>query len=431
MATKPLKSITFPDLPDTYVIEGVTDEIKDALLQIASKVAYIDDDGADYYQDLYDALYNTTWPVTNTLTHCSSSNTAGSVVKGEAYSATITASVGYTLTGATVSITMGGSDITSTAYSNGTISIDSVTGALVISVSAAAKTVSSISAVYTQSGKVYDIDPLDSLKNDLVVTATYNDTSTAIVPSTDYTLSGTLAAGTSTITVTYSGKTTTFDVTVEDGLPSGYTAVTYIKNATQDQNCAVNTGLNYAYGSNNYEHELVWAVDRGTNGEGGIFGLRAASGTTDNSMVIWVKYDSATQKYPVNIGFTGHSMGYSDNPVTAQEKNTIIFTHNNGNEILYFNGVEKINEVEGSFTVNSSVYFQLFKANTYGSATSGKINNYHRIYKYSVKNLSTGEYAALMIPCKNSSDEAGYYDYVRREFYTATGGAAKLTAVIE
>lgn len=37
---------------------GLTSEIKQALLQIASKVAYIDDDGADYYQDLYDALYS-------------------------------------------------------------------------------------------------------------------------------------------------------------------------------------------------------------------------------------------------------------------------------------------------------------------------------------------------------------------------------------
>lgn len=193
---------------------GVTDDLKVALLQIASKVAYIDDDGQEYYDDLYNALYDTTWQVTNTLTHCSSSNSAERVTKNGSYSATITASVGYTLTGATVSITMGGSDITSTAYSNGTISIASVTGALVISVSAAAKTVSSISAVYTQSGVVYPNTSLNSLKSDLVVTATYNDSSTGTVPSSEYTLSGTLTEGTSVVTVTYGGKTTTFNVTV-------------------------------------------------------------------------------------------------------------------------------------------------------------------------------------------------------------------------
>lgn len=73
-------------------------------------------------------------------------------------------------------------------------------------------TLESISAVYTQSGTVYDTDTLDSLKADLVVTATYDDSSTAVV--TAYTLSGTLEAGTSTITVSYGGKTTTFNVTV-------------------------------------------------------------------------------------------------------------------------------------------------------------------------------------------------------------------------
>lgn len=72
----------------------------------------------------------------------------------------------------------------------------------------------SISAVYTQSGTVYDTDTLDSLKSDLVVTAVYSDSTTETVASTDYTLSGTLTEGTSTITVSYGGKTDTFTVTV-------------------------------------------------------------------------------------------------------------------------------------------------------------------------------------------------------------------------
>lgn len=89
----------------------------------------------------------------------------------------------------------------------------------------------SISAVYTQSGTVYDTDTLDSLKADLVVTATYSDSTTATV--TAYTLSGTLTEGTSTITVSYGGKTTTFDVTVThyeqsyvtDGLVARFDAI--------------------------------------------------------------------------------------------------------------------------------------------------------------------------------------------------------------
>lgn len=73
-------------------------------------------------------------------------------------------------------------------------------------------TLVSISAVYTQSGTVYNTDTLDALKTDLAVTAHYDDSTTATI--TNYTLSGTLTEGTSTITVTYSGKTTTFNVTV-------------------------------------------------------------------------------------------------------------------------------------------------------------------------------------------------------------------------
>lgn len=114
---------------------GLTEDIKVALLQIAQKVAYIDDQGQDYYDDLYDALY----PPADLV---------------------------------------------------------------------------SISAVYTQSGTVYDSDTLNSLKSDLVVTAHYSDSTTQTV--TDYTLSGTLAEGTSTITVSYGGQTTTFNVTVTE-----------------------------------------------------------------------------------------------------------------------------------------------------------------------------------------------------------------------
>lgn len=122
---------------------GLTDDIKQALLNCFAHVAWIDEHGQDYYDALEDALYP---PATLT----------------------------------------------------------------------------SISAVYTQSGTVYDTDSLDVLKDDLVVTAHYDDSSTRTV--TSYTLSGTLTEGTSTITVSYGGKTTTFTVTVSE------VQVTYLYN---------------------------------------------------------------------------------------------------------------------------------------------------------------------------------------------------------
>ena len=74
-------------------------------------------------------------------------------------------------------------------------------------------TLTGISAVYNQGGKtVLSTDSLDSLRSDLVVVGNYDDSSSRVISA--YTLSGTLGPGTSTITVTYEGFTTTFDVTV-------------------------------------------------------------------------------------------------------------------------------------------------------------------------------------------------------------------------
>lgn len=191
---------------------GLTDDVKTALLQIAQKVAYIDAHGQDYYDDLYDALYNdTTRSVLLVLSHVSSSNTQSTVEVGDSYTTTLTASTNYTLN--TVTVTMGGVDITSTSYSSGTVSIPSVNGNIVITATAVLAA-QSITATYTQSGTVYDTDSLDSLKADLVVTANYSGGTSETVPASDYTLSGTLTVGTSTVTVNYAGLTATFTVTV-------------------------------------------------------------------------------------------------------------------------------------------------------------------------------------------------------------------------
>lgn len=68
--------------------------------------------------------------ITNSLTHVTNSNASVSVEEGAAYTATLSADTGYTLN--SVTITMGGTDITSTAYSDGSINIASVTGDIVI-----------------------------------------------------------------------------------------------------------------------------------------------------------------------------------------------------------------------------------------------------------------------------------------------------------
>lgn len=68
------------------------------------------------------------------LTHVTSSNDALSVETGTTYTATLTPEDGYQLK--SVSVTMDGADITSTAYNNGTVSIANVTGNVVITAKA-------------------------------------------------------------------------------------------------------------------------------------------------------------------------------------------------------------------------------------------------------------------------------------------------------
>lgn len=61
MAQIPLKSIKFPGLPDTYTVDpGLSEEAKAALLACFQHVAWIDEHGQDYYDDLHDALYPAT-----------------------------------------------------------------------------------------------------------------------------------------------------------------------------------------------------------------------------------------------------------------------------------------------------------------------------------------------------------------------------------
>lgn len=73
--------------------------------------------------------------VSVSLTNCTSDNSKVAVIDGQCYAATLTASAGYTLDGAVVTISMGGIDM-STFYKDGVIAIPNVTGDLEITVTA-------------------------------------------------------------------------------------------------------------------------------------------------------------------------------------------------------------------------------------------------------------------------------------------------------
>lgn len=108
---------------DTAFCVNVVDPTKQVIYSICYGAGY--DRTISYGPTVYRSI-------TNSLSHVSNSNAAVSVEDGAAYTATLTADSGYTM--GDVVVKMGGTDITSTAYtaSTGAISIAKVTGDVVI-----------------------------------------------------------------------------------------------------------------------------------------------------------------------------------------------------------------------------------------------------------------------------------------------------------
>ena len=124
---------------DTAFCVNVVDPVEQVIYSICYGAGY--DRTISYGATVYHSI-------TNTLTNVTTNNAAVSAEDGTAYSATIAAANGYTM--GSVSVTMGGTDITATAYNadTGVISIAAVTGDVVITANAT-KAVSYLNLVPT------------------------------------------------------------------------------------------------------------------------------------------------------------------------------------------------------------------------------------------------------------------------------------------
>ena len=131
-------------------------------IDLTEKIIYADCFGAGYDRIVsYGTAAVETFTVTNVLANANTSNGAATVLAGSAYSAVITANEGYKLDA--VTITMGGTDITTTAYSGGVVTITEVTGNIVITVT-------------TVSNVTYDVTNLVPTSQEKGSTAVYNGT---------------------------------------------------------------------------------------------------------------------------------------------------------------------------------------------------------------------------------------------------------------
>lgn len=376
------------------------------------KSFWIDSDG-----DLSDLIG---YSVENNLTNVTSNNDAQRVEKNSSYTAIITPNAGCQID--SVSVLMGGVDVTSTVYNNGVISIPSVTGNVVITITGEViKTLTSIDAVYTQTGDVYDTDTLDYLRTDLIVTAHYdNQTSETI---SDYTLSGTLATGTSTVTVNYEDKSTTFTVTVTHAeLPRGFTAYDYltltlargaeyhsyaiIANATIDITHTIEYKLRLPSGqSNQYTWSEIFGTRDGNSGSNYI----AASASYSNR---YAKFIIANNIKQANKQFgLGSTVTLKLLPVgksTTYPSNNVIVT-----DTTEFNTNLSIT----SFT--PSPWFGIFGvATSETSRGNTEFYNWHMAQLGEIKIYDANDSIIYhFIPAKDANDNYGYYEKVNKQFY--------------
>lgn len=396
--------------------EGLTDNERALILTLFSKAAYAEDDAGDAYGELKDMWlgYDVSW-VGNNYTH---GNTDTLAKKGSTYTSTITSSQGYELS--TVVATMGGATVQG-AWINGTVTIPNVTGDIVITVTTIQAEVSSISAVYTQSGTVYDTDSLDSLKSDLVVTAAYVDQSTSVVPSTDYTLSGTLAEGTSTVTVTYGGKTTTFTVTVTQEPP--YDFYDYLQG---DGTAFIDTGLSTkTYLADAYKKYVKFRLGTIQN-EKTVFGARNAWGTTG----VFIQINTASADR-MNICF-GNAWTKDTSPI-ADDLIEIELDHPNivkNGETLGTVSNASVSQTSTSATIPLFCLWGGSSGSGSISYNGGYVSQFfpYKIYRFTVTDKLNDTVIADMKPAMRISDNAvGMYDTVRDEFFTNARGTGVLT----
>ena len=294
------------------------------------------------------------------------------------------------------------------SYSGGTVYIPNVTGNIVITATATAATVSSISAVFNQGqNTIYDTDSLDTLKQYLTVTATYTGGVTSVV--TGYTLSGTLTAGTSTITVSYSGKTTTFTVNVTEYLPSGYTPLAYVwsfGNSTTTP-IYVNTGV-IPTANTSFEYKVsrdTLPVNTGTNTAGHVC-------STENFYAPYLRcYQS--NNIEVFCNRLGNEVARQDvRSLVAADTPFEISAYVNGNKV-FLNGTEVSTVSSG----NSSPTKQLTLF-TYDGTTN--VAQYLFVGKLYYMNIyESGTMIRQYVPCKNSSNVVGLYDRVNESFVSS------------
>ena len=242
------------------------------------------------------------------------------------------------------------------------------------------------------SSVIYDTDCLDDLKQFLTVTATYENG--AVKNVYGYTLTGSMAEGTNTITVIYGGKTTTFTVTVTAYLPSEYQRVEWIQ-SSGTQVIITDYAPQYAE-LPDLTMTVEALVPSGTVSSTEIFaGFSGWSGQWIGTMTNG------------KLGL-GNNIGFAN--VDRTQKNTIVMTWDSSNGYASCGSETIQRETADKYELKFAMFASYAKA------------FWAKARIYSAKISDDGVLAVDMIPCYRIADGViGMYDGIARAFYSNEG----------
>lgn len=254
----------------------------------------------------------------------------------------------------------------------------------------------SIDAVFAQSGNViYDNDDLDVLRQYLTVTA--EDAQGVTTTITDYTLSGTLTVGTSTITVTYGSLSDTFTVAVT---LNDVRFCEWIQ--TDDTTNWIKTNLKPA---DNLGYKLT--VLPLVQSSGVMMGCRNNSN---------YRYFTYVENNKIYVGW--NSSQNTDKTYTAGTSFTIEVNYKNSRKV-------KVNGVDTSLSLSTLPTIDWFIA-LLGRNFAGDYGGIPQKF-YGIEFTSGTAVSATFVPAYKTSDgEIGVYDKLSHTFFgnDNTGGTA-------
>ena len=415
-------SVAIQNAIEQLVIAPFSESFKQALLQVARKVVYIDNDGQIYY----DALYNALYPPINVDSITAVWNppqdyvvyTTTPIDTLKAY-LTVTATYDdqttavlddddYVLSG---TLTAGTSVITVT-YASATTTFN---------VTVVANVVESITATFNQGGSViYETDSLSALVPYLTVTATYTNLNTVYVDYPDYSLSGTLTEGTSTITVSYSGKTDTFSVNVTRYVMYDYiyNSAAYRSNTTFRE--YVDTGLTYppSFSALNIEFEIMNSNNTGSGD--GIIGANTTN-TSYNGNVLWF---SRANKGGVSAYMLGVAKQLAVVPADTRSVVKYVFVDDGASYMEYDNTQVTFASLPAS-SISTSTQ-TLILAGAYTNSDGSKYGllggSKTKLGYIKITDPDTDAVLYNFTPAHDTTtNKYGYYDTVNDVFYPSNG----------